>query len=304
MPRKTLLNGDSFAIIVRALLLCGVMFLVVFLAVQTAKVGSSGHGLHRTEGAVLHDNASFDYLVIIVMENKNFSQINGSASAPYLNELARNYSLSSGYTACDHPSLPNYMCLTGANDYFSGLDCSPSGSCTTGNSSIVDELERVGLTWKAYMEDMPSPCYKSSSGNYTFLTNPFIFYTHIAENSTRCVAHVIPANTGGEGLPDDNFVDALSSTSTASNYMWLTPNLCDNMHNCSISRGDDYLRRLVPLILNSYMFRTQKAALFISFDEGTGYYPPTTCTLSGQGTLLRHTTCLRLGTLTTPFRPR
>src|SRR3989442_1740067 len=26
------------------------------------------------------------------------------------------------------------------------------------------------------MEDMPSPCYKSSAGNYTYLTNPFLSY--------------------------------------------------------------------------------------------------------------------------------
>jgi len=55
--------------------------------------------------------------------------------------------------------------------------------------------------------------------------------------------------------------------------MWLTPNLCDNMHNCSISRGDGYLSKLIPIVLNSYIFRTQKAALFITFDEGSGRYP-------------------------------
>src|SRR6266487_6597653 len=138
-------------------------------------VGGSGQGLGGIEAGLRVGNASFDYLVIIVMENKNFNQINGSTSAPYLNELALNYSLATDYTGCDHPSLPNYMCLTGGNNYFSGLDCSPSGSCTTSNSSIVDVIESAGLTWRAYMEDMPSPCYKSSSGNYTTLTNPFIF---------------------------------------------------------------------------------------------------------------------------------
>ena len=70
------------------------------------------------------------------MENENFNQISGSSSAPYLNQLAYNYSLATQYSACDHPSLPNYMCLTGGNNYFSGTNCSPVGSCTTGNSSI------------------------------------------------------------------------------------------------------------------------------------------------------------------------
>ena len=207
------------------------------------------------------------------MENKNFSQINGSPSAPYLNQLAQNYSLLTRYTACDHPSLPNYMCLTGANNYFSGINCSPTGSCTTSNPSIVDRVENAGLTWRAYMEDMPLPCYKSISGNYTYLTNPFVFYTQISNNSTRCTTHVVPANPAGRGLPDNNLVNDLASTSTASNYMWLTPNLCDNMHNCPISIGDSYLSKLVPQILNSTVFRTQKAALFITFDEGYGRYP-------------------------------
>jgi len=207
------------------------------------------------------------------MENKNFSQINGSSSAPYLNQLARNYSLATQYTACDHPSLPNYMCLTGGNNYFSGLDCHPVGSCIISNSSIVDRIENAGLTWKAYIEDMPSPCFKSGLGNYTFLTNPFVFYADIGGNATRCAAHDVTANSGGKGLPDDNLVNALGSTSAASNYMWLTPNLCNNMHSCSISQGDNYLSKLVPLILNSYIFRTQKAVLFITFDEGYGRYP-------------------------------
>src|SRR6266568_496738 len=162
--------------------------------------------------AALPSNSPFDYVLIILMENKNFSQINGSPSAPYLNQLAHNYSLATRYTACDHPSLPNYMCLTGGNNYFSGKNCGPVGTCTTTNSSIVDRIESAGLTWRAYMEDMPSPCYKSSLGNYTFLTNPFIFYTSIGGNSTRCAAHVVPANTGGRGLPDDNLINDLSST--------------------------------------------------------------------------------------------
>src|SRR2546428_10034993 len=165
------------------------------------------------------------------------------------------------------------MCLTGGNNYFSGTNCSRSGSCTTTNSSIVDRVESVGLTWRAYMEDMPSPCYKLASGNYNFLTDPFLFYTTIESNSTRCATHVVPANSGGNGPPDDNLVNALGSASTASNYMWLTPNMCDNMHNCSISQGDNYLHKLVRLILNSYIFKTQKAALFITFDEGYGRYP-------------------------------
>src|SRR5438552_13239427 len=173
------------------LLLCFTILSMIFFPTQTVAVQRVGRASASLHAASLPSNRPFDYILIILMENKNFSQINGSASAPYLNQLAHNYSLATQYTACDHPSLPNYMCLTGGNNYFSGNNCSPIGYCTTSNSSIVDGVEGAGLTWKAYMEDMPSSCYRSASGNYTFLTNPFVFYTKIAGNSTRSASHVV-----------------------------------------------------------------------------------------------------------------
>jgi len=55
--------------------------------------------------------------------------------------------------------------------------------------------------------------------------------------------------------------------------MWLTPNLCNDIHDCTVSTGDTYLSQVVPNILNSSLFTHQKAALFITFDEGNGYCP-------------------------------
>src|SRR5437879_10375688 len=45
------------------------------------------------------------------------------------------------------------------------------------------------------------------------------------------------------------------------------------MHSSSITIGDSYLAALVPLILSSRMFTTQKAALFVVFDEGNDFCP-------------------------------
>lgn len=39
------------------------------------------------------------------------------------------------------------------------------------------------------------------------------------------------------------------------------------MHDCGVSTGDNYLSTLVPKILNSNVFKTQRAALLITFDE-------------------------------------
>jgi len=40
------------------------------------------------------------------------------------------------------------------------------------------------------------------------------------------------------------------------------------MHNCPVSTGDTYLSNLIPQILNSQVFQTQNAALFLTWDEG------------------------------------
>src|SRR6266705_6389982 len=92
----------------------------IFFSTQILTEKNIVHVSTGPHTAALPTYRPFDYILIILMENKNFSQINGSASAPYLNQLAHNYSLATQYTACDHPSLPNYMCLTGGNNHSGG----------------------------------------------------------------------------------------------------------------------------------------------------------------------------------------
>jgi hypothetical protein len=55
--------------------------------------------------------------------------------------------------------------------------------------------------------------------------------------------------------------------------MWLSPNTCDDGHdvcaplNNTVSQQNRYLSVLVPMILNSMIFKTQNAALFVVWDE-------------------------------------
>src|SRR5439155_18103125 len=101
-------------------------------------------------------------------------------AATYLSGFASSYGLATQDLYCSvHPSLPNYLCLSGASDFgCQGYDGNPqSNSCTNQAwqaTNIVDRLETNGLTWKAYMEDMPSNCYATNSGNYAVRHNPFV----------------------------------------------------------------------------------------------------------------------------------
>lgn len=229
---------------------------------------------------------AFKYVVVIVMENQGIADIINSSSAPFLTHLASSFGLATNYTAIAHPSLPNYLAMVSGQDFFSWSknDCSPSADCTAGSATnLVDSMEGRGLTWKAYMEDYPTSCGSNCSpggcfmgnggtGQYAARHDPFVYFGDIVNSSERC-SRIVPANSGGSGAPDDLLLSDLSSPSTASNLMWLTPNLCNDMHDCSISTGDTYLSQLVPEILASNLFTDHKAALYITFDEGNGFCP-------------------------------
>src|SRR2546429_7691084 len=88
--------------------------------------------------------------------------------------------------------------------------------------------------------------------------NPWIYYNDIRTNAARCAAHVVPFTQLGTDL----------ASGSVPNYVWITPNMCNDMHDCSIATGDNWLRQQVPAILNSAAFRNG-GVLFITWDEGS-----------------------------------
>ena len=144
-------------------------------------VGSSGGAVQ----ALAASGLNFDYVVIILMENHNICDIytHCGGTGTYMTALADAYSIALQDDYCNvNPSLPNYLCLSGATDFgCSGYDGGPNSNACTNSAwnspSIVDRILGAGLTWKAYMEDMPSNCYGSDSGNYAVRHNPFCITT-------------------------------------------------------------------------------------------------------------------------------
>src|SRR6266568_2371334 len=172
----------------------------------------------------------FNYVVTILMENHDLNGILGSSQAPFMNQLASSWSLATGYSAVNHPSLPNYLALVSGQDFssWSTSDCSPGPGCSASAApNIVDTLENRGLTWKAYMEDYPFSCGSQCSPGNCFLGDrgaesyaarhdPFVYFDDIVNSSNRC-SRIVPANSGGEGGPDALFLSDLASPSSASN---------------------------------------------------------------------------------------
>lgn len=200
----------------------------------------------------------FDYSVTILMENNDLQSVLSQGSFEASN--ANQYTLATGYSAVAHPSEPNYVALLGGST--NGI--SSDGVCcfTVQAPNLVDRLEAAGLTWKAFAED------STGSGTCSFSPPrrgdhfPFLDYADI-NTASRCANFV---TTGSPG--DSEFLNYLNS-SRPTNYVWLTPNDYDNGHNSPyIAAGDPYLAMLVPKILGSKLFQTQRAALFIVYDEG------------------------------------
>jgi PKD repeat protein len=240
----------------------------------------------------------FDHVVVIVLENNGIGTICGSnpppcqvsAGTPFLAGLANNYTIASQYTSVYGPpitSLPNYVALIGGSTF----SCN-SGGCGTGAgtliaSNLVDKLESAGLTWKGYFENQGSAtgCYAAYGvPPYNIGHNPFIWFSDIYNSASRC-NNLVLANPTSCSVTDCTLISDLNGNS-APNFMWLTPNDCNNMHaatnctnGCAVAgsacnlAGDNYLRSLVPNILNSLTFKGTRSALFITFDEGTGYCP-------------------------------
>jgi PKD repeat protein len=254
----------------------GLLLLMAVLTLSHSFMTQLDHGSSPSEVATLPTTSTFNYVVVIAMLNASINNIIGNPLAPYLNYLASTYGLATSYTVVSPHRVPNYLAMTGGSTFGVTTDCTPS-TCPISSPNIVDRIEGAGLTWKAWAEDynVTQGCSSVSKiAGYNIKSFPFLYYTDITSNTSRC-NNLLKANTAtvSPGPETDNlFLNSLSSTSTAANYNWLSPNDCDSMHSChplnTIATADTYLSNLVPAILSSTIFTKQKAALFLTFAEG------------------------------------
>jgi len=198
---------------------------------------------------------NFSHVFLIVMENEESTGIMGNSVAVYINALAGGHGLATEYFAVSHPSLPNYLALTAGSTFGIASDCT---GCYVNATNIADQVESSGRSWKAYMESMPSTCYAGDAYPYMQKHNPFIYYNDIRTNAARCAEHVVPFTQLSTDL----------TNGTVPNLAWITPNMCNDMHDCSIATGDAWLAKVVPGILASSAY-LNGGALFITWDEGS-----------------------------------
>ena len=198
---------------------------------------------------------AFSHIYLIVLENHEYSSIIGNRAAPYINALARRYGLATNYYATTHPSLPNYLAL------FSGSTqgVTNDGVHNLATRNLVDQLGAHHLGFHAFAQNVPLGCYLGATasggpdgtGTYARKHEPAISFTDISHSPRRCAA----------------IQDFRHFSPTAARFELIVPNMCNSMHDCSVARGDTWLRGFLPRILRSSVMAT--SAIFITWDEGS-----------------------------------
>ncbi|MER8014382.1 alkaline phosphatase family protein [Streptomyces griseoluteus] len=188
-----------------------------------------------------------DHTVVVVFENHAYSQVIGSSSAPYINALrtgGANLTASYGET---HPSQPNYFALfSGSTQGITDDSCYTPGFSSAPN--LASELIGAGKSWASYNETLPSQGSTTcGSGNYARKHNPWFGFSNVPTSSAKTFAQF---PTDYATLPQVSFV---------------VPDLCGDMHDCSVSTGDTWLKN--KLGAYATWAKTHNSLLVVTFDE-------------------------------------
>jgi phosphatidylinositol-3-phosphatase len=197
--------------------------------------------------------ATTSHVVVIVMENKEQSQVLGARSAPFLNRLARSGGVAVNSYGVTHPSLPNYIAMVSGSTQGITGDCT---ACTANGPNLAGQLEGAGRTWGAYLEGLPRPCARPAfAGRYAKKHDPFAYDDAIAADPSRCRRRVplkrLAGDVRGGRLPD---------------FVLIAPDLCHDTHDCPVRTGDRFLTSLVPGLLPAL---GPHGFLVVTYDEGT-----------------------------------
>ena len=191
------------------------------------------------------------------MENHSWSTVVGNVATPYLSSLARECGTDTEYAAVGSPSLPNYLGATSGSTQGVSDDADPAAH-TFSADNVFRQVRAAGGTERSFVESMPTDCGLVSEGSYAAKHNPAVYYTGPGDR-VACQA---------DDVPFSSFPAAVSSGNLPT-FTSITPNICDDMHDCSVATGDQWLATWVPRILATPSYRSGTTALFIIWDEPT-----------------------------------
>lgn len=190
-------------------------------------------------------------LLVFVVENHALDQMR--ADMPYTAALGQEYAVATSYRAITHPSLPNYLAMTGGST-FTVTDDAPPSSHTIDQPSVFGQALSLGKTAKVYAEGMPANCATEDSGAYAVKHNPWAYY--LSERSA-CAQDDVPASELSTDAADGRLPNA----------GMVIPDLCNDAHDCDLAVADRWLRTQIEAVMAGTDWRAGHLAVVVTADE-------------------------------------
>jgi phosphatidylinositol-3-phosphatase len=191
------------------------------------------------------------HVMVVMMENKNYSQVIGQADQPYTNSLATAYGLATQSYAFGHPSLPNYLDIVSGSNQGVIDDNPPSSHNFPAAPTLADQLAAAGFSTRAYAESIPADP-TTSAGEYAVRHVPWEYFP-----KTRITVR------NASSLVSD------LASSSAPDFVWYTPNLIDDEHDGTVQQGDAFLSRFIPMVQSTPWY-SAGGVIIVEWDESDG----------------------------------
>jgi hypothetical protein len=225
-----------------------------------ASSNPTANDVSRPCGRTATAPAQYRHVIWLWMENHAWSSVIGTPAAPYQTSLVNACGALTAESVVGAPSLPNYVGATAGQTFGIHDDDNPPSHPLTADN-LFRQVRTAGGTSKSYQEDMPANCALMNSGEYAVRHNPAAYYTG-GDDRIACGRDDVPLGPTDQGP----LADALTRD-TLPTFAFITPNVCNDTHDCPVATGDAWLKRWVPRILGSAAYQRGDTALIIGYDE-------------------------------------
>jgi hypothetical protein len=199
--------------------------------------------------------AQYQHVILVVMENKKYTDVIGNASAPWITNLAQSCATAKAYAQAGSPSRPNYIAMTAGNLFnCAGSNNDPGANdCTPSSPSLFKQVLDAGGTTLSYAEGMNGNCDLTSHGTYAVKHNPWPYF---AAEASLCQQYnqPMPAALDVNNLPK---------------LLTVFPDLCHDMHDCSVAAGNSWISSFLQPVFNSPAYLNGSTAVIVTWDEYT-----------------------------------
>lgn len=200
----------------------------------------------------------------LILENTDYATAAANPTFQKIQNLHTNRLLSQ-YYGVEHPSLPNYIASIAGTTFGVKDDRSPT-TYNFGGPTVLDLLEKKGVTWKMYAEGYPGGCSTAATNgvphSYAAKHVPAVYFKAITTNPARC-ANVVPAT---------QFQKDVDSGSLPQ-WWYYVPDLSNDGHDTSTAYVANYLETEWVPRFNNKSF-TRDLAMVMTYDEAETYGAP------------------------------